>query len=123
MKAEEINAIRSGLSKASLLDVEKEAFVKVQKYQEAADKRDEAREIIKQLPTYDELLDLLESQLQERDNAFQEKLKDIIKEIQERRPDIIKDKYFAGLDDGFEVSTMILDKHINLTPKQDPKQS
>jgi septum formation inhibitor-activating ATPase MinD len=66
---------------------------------------------------------LVKSQLQERDNAFQEKLKDIIKEIQERRPDIIKDKYFAGLDDGFEVSTMILDKHINLTPKQDPKQS
>jgi hypothetical protein len=70
-----------------------------------------------------EKIESLESQLQERDNAFQEKLKDIIKEIQERRPDIIKDKYFAGLDDGFEVSTMILDKHINLTPKQDPKQS
>jgi septum formation inhibitor-activating ATPase MinD len=69
------------------------------------------------------LTNLFKSQLQERDNAFQEKLKDIIKEIQERRPDIIKDKYFAGLDDGFEVSTMILDKHINLTPKQDPKQS
>jgi hypothetical protein len=123
MKAEEINAIRSGLSKASLLDAEKEAFVKVQKYQEAADKRDEAREIIKQLPTYDELLDLLESQLQERDNEIT-RLKGLFKKcwLDSKTVEGQWCNFFANEGSKrpeYTFEKFCKENNINLTPKQE----
>jgi hypothetical protein len=75
----------------------------------------------------EEIEKLVKSQLQERDNAFQEKLngiKDCINEWVElisTGEGVTKEGeiYYKGQKNGYKKVLEILDKHINLTPKQE----